>query len=269
VPLKPVRDPLKTFRYAVYFDGVDDYVVIPLTVYGWSGITVQEWIYPFHPKANAAYSKFSMIGDSWIDRPAVQVLTDPRYDYTILSYQFLTRKPDGTYTIYSFSAYAYRNTWVNVARSFSLMGRVYIGYVNGGKVITTTIPSTEYTVLEWNPDTATYPDRYKRFVLGANTQLAEWMKMMQYQLLIYTRALSDSEIAWNFNYPGNPVRNGLYVWLQADPQYIKDIDGDGVLEWIDLSGYNNHGKIYGATLVQLVKTPARVLSPARVLPVAR
>jgi hypothetical protein len=95
------------------------------------------------------------------------------------------------------------------------------------------------------------------------------MKMMQYQLLIYTRDLSDSDIAWNFKYPENPVRNGLYVWLQAGPQYIKDIDGDGVLEWLDLSGFGNHGKIYGAQLVQLVKTPARVLTPSRVLPVAR
>ena len=50
---------------------------------------------------------------------------------------------------------------------------------------------------------------------------------------------------------------------------MKDIDGDGVLEWLDLSGFNNHGKIYGAQLVQLIKTPARLLPPNRVLASAR
>jgi hypothetical protein len=256
---------LKTFRYAVYLDGVDDYVVIPLTVYGWSAITIQEWIYPFHPKANAEWSKFSMIGDYWTDFPAVYWGTNNRYDYTWLEMWFNTRKPDGTRGSYPFSIYAYRNTWVNTAFRFSLSDRTLVGYINGGRVYSATIPSTEKTILEWNPDTATYPSRYKQFVLGANVIGTEQMKMMQRQLLIYTRALSDSEIAWNFNYPDNPVRNGLYVWLQAHPSYVKDIDGDGVLEWIDLSGFGNHGKIYGAQLVQLIKTPARVLKPVRVL----
>jgi hypothetical protein len=59
------------------------------------------------------------------------------------------------------------------------------------------------------------------------------------------------------------------LWLQAHPDYIKDIDGDGIPEWIDLSGYGNHGKIYGAQLVQLIKTPARLLPPNRVLASAR
>ena len=53
MPLPP-RRVLRTFKYAVYFNGVNAYVVIPLTVYGWSGITIQEWIYPYHPKANIA-----------------------------------------------------------------------------------------------------------------------------------------------------------------------------------------------------------------------
>jgi hypothetical protein len=85
-----------------------------------------------------------------------------------------------------------------------------------------------------------------------------------YRALIYSRALSNSEVQWNYQYPDNPVRNGLVLWLQADPAYIKDIDGDGVLEWVDLSGFGNHGKIYGARLVQLTKTPTRTITPYRV-----
>jgi len=223
---------LRTIKYAMYFDGIDDYVVIPLTVYGWSGITIQEWIYPYHPKANSAWSKASMIGDSWVDGPSIYFDTNNRIDYTWVAATFATRKPDGTRSYYGFSVFAYRNMWVNVARRFSISDRTYIGYVNGSKTYTATIPSTEKTVLEWNPDTATYPERYKRFVLGASVNGGENMKMMQYQLLIYSRALSDSEIQWNYLHPDNPVRNGLVLWLQADPQYVKDIDGDGVLEWI-------------------------------------
>jgi hypothetical protein len=268
MPLPP-RRVLRTFKYAMYFDGVKAYVVIPLTVYGWSGITIQEWLYPYHPKANAYYSKFTMIGDHVADYPSVRWGTDNRYDYTYLLFVFVTRKPDGTPRGYTFSIYAYRNSWVNTAWRFRLSDRTLVVYVNGGKVYSATIPSDEKTVLEWNPDTATYPERYKRLVLGANTQLIENMKMMQYQLLIYTRDLSDSEVQWNYLYPDNPVRNGLYVWLQAHPDYIKDIDGDGRLEWVDLSGNNNHGKIYGAQLVELVKTAKMVLTPARVLKAVR
>jgi hypothetical protein len=59
------------------------------------------------------------------------------------------------------------------------------------------------------------------------------------------------------------------LWLQADPAHIRDIDGDGVPEWLDLSGFGNHGKVYGARLVELVRAPRRALAPARALPTAR
>ena len=268
MPLAPART-LRTFRYAMYFNGVDAYVVIPLTVYGWSGITIQEWIYPFNPKANIAWSKFSMIGDYLTDYPSAFHGTDSRYDYTWVAHHFVTRRQDGTKGVRDFSFYAYRNSWVNIAWRFSIADRAYVGYINGNMVYSATIPSTEKTILEWNPDIATYPQYYKRFVLGASVMCHEHMKMMQYQLLVYSRALSDSEILWNYQYPDNPVRNGLVLWLKADPNYVKDIDGDGRLEWVDLSGFGNHGKIYGAQLVQLVKTPARVLKPARILTPAR
>jgi len=183
----------------------------------------------------------------------------------------MTRKPDGALGIYGygFSLLAYRNMWVNVAYRFSTSDRVLAGYVNGVRVYTDSIPSTEITVLEWNPDTATSPWMYRRFVLGGNVRGDQNMRMMQFQLLVYSRVLSDSEIAWNYRNPDNPVRNGLIVWLQADPQYIMDIDGDGVLEWVDLSGSGNHGKIYGARLVELIRAPMRLLTTSGVVGVAR
>jgi len=261
MPLSPKRI-LKQFKYGMYFNGVNNYVVIPLTVYGWSDITIQEWMYPFYPKANADWSKFSTIGDVWTDRPSVFWVADNKYDYTVMGLNFYTRKPDGTPRSYGFSIYAYRNSWVNTAWRFSLSDRTLVGYVNGSKVITASVPSTEKTILEWNPDTATHPDYYKRFVLGANVLGAENMKMMQENILIYSRALTDSEIRYNYQNPNNPITNGLVLWLQADPKYVKSNT------WIDLSGYGN-GTIYGAQLIQLEKTPARILNAKRVLGAVR
>jgi hypothetical protein len=269
MPLAPRRLVTWPSRYAVFMDGIDDYVVItPFTVYGWSEITIQEWIYVYHPKANTSWSRFSMIGDIWDDKASTLYSTDYRYDYTFLNVNWDVRKPDGTRQSYICEFYAYRNTWVNVVRRFN-NAREFAVFINASKAYSATVPSDYTTVLEWNPDTATDPNRYRRFVLGASTIYAGYMKIKQFQLLIYSRALSDSEIALNCNNPFNPVRGGLRVCLIADPQYIRDIDGDGILEWIDLSGYNNHGKIYGAKLVDLYKSPVRALSSVRTMLVAR
>jgi hypothetical protein len=269
MPLTPARMLRIPSRYTIFMDGIDDYVKIePFTVYGWGEITIQEWIYPFHPKANSSWSKTGMIGDLLADYPSTFHYTNNRFDYTILLSALGVRKPDGTYGEYNYNFYGYRSTWVNVVRRFSSV-REYAVFINTIKTYWVTVPSTEKTVLEWNPDTATNPIRYKRFVLGANSTLGEFMKLMQFLLLIYSRALSDSEIEWNTNNPFNPVRDDLRVCLIAHPDYIRDIDNDGILEWIDLSGNNNHGKIFGATLVDLFKTPVRTLPAVRTLPVAR
>ena len=254
--MPPTRG-IRTFRYAVFFDGVDDYAVIePFIVYGWPEITIQEWIYAYHPKANAAWTKFSMIGDHWVDYPAYLHATNNRVDYTMLAMTWSVRRPDGTRYDYAYSWYAYRNRWVNLVTRFT-SARELSFRINAVRVYIATVPADEKTVLEWNPDNATYPERYKRFVLGSNVIFGEWMKILQSNLLIYRRAPSESELSHNMVYPWNPVRDGLKVWLLAHPDYIKDIDNDGVLEWIDLSGNNNHAKLYGATLATLIKTPLR------------
>jgi hypothetical protein len=82
------------------------------------------------------------------------------------------------------------------------------------------------------------------------------------QVLIYSKALSSEEIQWNYNNPENPIKNNLVLWLFAHPDYVRDIDGDGINEWIDLSGNNNNGKIYGATLIiyETITTTLALLS---------
>ena len=230
------NDTIAPHLYVWYFDGVNDYVVIPLTVYGWSAITIQEWIYPFYPKANSLWTKFNMIGDHWTDYPSVFWSTSNRYDYTWLVLNFATRKPDGTSRYYGFSIYAYRNTWVNTAWRFSLSNRTFIGYVNGTNIYTVTVPSTEKTILEWDPNTATYPQRYKQFVLGASVVGAEHMKLMQRSILIYSRALSDSEIYNTYAYN---IINSSNLVLFLDPTFYNST------HFLDLSGYGNHGVGYG------------------------
>jgi hypothetical protein len=117
-----------------------------------------------------------------------------------------------------------------------------------------------------NPvNTNTYPWNIGRDPIGSARVFPGYIA----QVLFYSRVLSSDEIRWNYQYPDNPVRNGLVLWLKADPSYVKDIDGDRILEWIDLSGFNNHGKIYGASLVELVKTAKRVLTPVRIQTPAR
>ncbi|MEM4847322.1 MAG: hypothetical protein QW794_06165, partial [Thermosphaera sp.] len=174
---------LPVSRSCLSFDGVVQYAVVglqpdatggPFTVYGWSEITIEELIYPVWPKANTVYSKTGMIGDHWHDRVAMYYNTENRQDYTWMIVEAQTKRADGTTGWYSASVYAYRNSWAHIVRRFT-SAREYSVWVNGNRVARWTIPSTERTILEWNPDTATYPERYRRFVLGANVIFTEHM----------------------------------------------------------------------------------------------
>jgi hypothetical protein len=66
-----------------------------------------------------------------------------------------------------------------------------------------------------------------------------------WQVLVYSRALSDAEIAQLYSNPTNPIRDGLILWLQADPAYIHGNT------WVDLSGNGNNATLYNTQLIQL------------------
>ncbi|MEM4451354.1 MAG: LamG-like jellyroll fold domain-containing protein, partial [Nitrososphaerota archaeon] len=148
-----------------------------------------------------------------------------------LGVSWSTRKADGTRAEYSASIYAYRNTWVHVVRMFT-SERGLSFWVNGNRVASFTVPSTEKTVLEWNPDDATYPSRFKRFVLGASADFTDHMTVKYGYIRIYNRTLSNQEIL-------NGVINttGLVVYINAS-------SWNGT-HFVDLSGNNNHGIPYG------------------------
>ena len=56
---------------------------------------------------------------------------------------------------------------------------------------------------------------------------------------IYNRALTESEIKWNYKNPDNIITDGLVLWLDARTFY------PSTGKWYDLSKYNNNGTAYG------------------------
>ena len=245
MPLPPSRV-LRIFRYAMYFNGVNAYVLVPYNRVFDVGNSGQLTI--------AVFVEYVPVLARWHGVVTKnRENSDQSYWYGI----FISGSVPYFYH-FRFSTSAV-NTIPASTTSFDYvelkMTTTYAeGYVN----------LVKRASLNAIIKDATYP-----LYIGRAGGVSEFFSGFIRSVYIYSKWLTNDESAQNYNYPDNPVRNGLVLWLQADPQYVKDIDGDGVLEWVDLSGFNNHGKIYGAQLVQLIKTPARMLTPARVLKPAR
>ena len=235
---------LRVFKYAMYFNGVNDYVDCgnpPVLDFATEDFTVEVWAKSFGGvfgrgvvnKGGWGTPGYS-ISEAYVppDRYYFAVRDATTYRHVALP---LTAIWDWKHVV-GIKKTNYLEAWVNRARVGTLSA---------------TIGSLS------NPA--------KSFEVGRSFD-----KYYFYGLIcavrVYSRALSAEEVAHNYSNPGNPARSGLVLWLQAHPDNVKDVDGDGRLEWLDLSGYNNHAKLYGATLVEVVKSPARVLSPARVVP---
>jgi len=247
MPLAPTRTLMIPCRYALSFDGIDDRVVVldnaTLRITG--DLTIVVWFYRIGGTRHALVSKHYL------------------YEYDLVAevteaVSFYHGNGSSYETIYGLvpNGAPYRQ-WVNFTLVRTLNPKKIYGYKNG-----TLSGSASYTY--------TVASGTTNVGIGARTvTLYYYTYGYISQVLIYNRALSSSEIWLNYLNMFNPVRDGLVLCLIADPQYVKDIDNDGRLEWIDLSGYNNHGKIYGAKLVDLYKAPVRALSAVRTMPVAR
>jgi len=221
----------------LYFDGVDDYVYIGEVLRTFP----RTLIVMFNAMGKLGYQvvvgkNFGGIGESVLQ-------FDASFPQRMRFYYF-----DGTATRYLGAANTLFNalSWYHVAVIFD--PTLSMVYVNG--------------VLD-NQFVPAYPMTYHpsaRFQVGSRypDNVAQFQGYVA-QVLIYSRALSDEEIRWNYMYPDNPVRNGLVLWLHWD-----SIDVERGI-WYDRSGFGNHGTIYGAALVQIVKQPRRTLSPARIL----
>ena len=176
------------------FDGVDDYAKVePFTVYGWKGISIVRWVKLPSYKPNTYHSKSFMIGDLWTDKPSFYHGYSNTNTISGVSMVFTTRKPDGTAGWYGWGINVL-DKWVFVVDTFDLESRVRKGYLNAELKYSATIPENEKTILEWNPDTATYPIRYKRFTIGCNVIFGEFVNEVVDEVMIFNRALSEKEI---------------------------------------------------------------------------
>ena len=100
---------------------------------------------------------------------------------------------------------------------------------------------------------------YKSYTYGVYDYGERLLRIGQYFqgfigfVRIYNRALSDSEIEWNFENPYEPVSDGLVLWLLMD-------EGEGDVVY-DKSGNGNDGTIYGA---EWVRSPVLQWSPVKI-----
>jgi hypothetical protein len=245
MPLSPSRV-LTTRRYALYFDGIDDYVRTPSrTLY--PPLTLDVWIY-------------------YMNKPDINlILANSGGGYQTNGFRFfvnLSATTDYTLRIESGNGTSGSNLCVaGVVTPYRFHHAVAI--INGANsklfLNGTTIKSGSLLYFTQT----NYVD------IGRTTTGGYYFNGMISRVLMYNRPLSDDEVLQNYKKFDDPIRDGLTMWLHAHPDNIKDIDNDGILEWIDLSGNNDHGKIYGATLTKVVKDALAVSSPKRILSVVR
>ncbi|MEM4501285.1 MAG: hypothetical protein QW512_04050, partial [Thermofilaceae archaeon] len=284
-----------------FFDGVDDYLVVglqpggvgtPFTVYGWQAITVSERVNVVDPRLNST-RKTSMIGDAWVDRPALfnTMITYEPYGFNV---RINLRAPDGSQRFYQKRATELEGNWGALVKVYSLSDRVYRAYINATLFHSVSVPSDLVSVLEWNPATATYPERYRRFVLGANTLFDEHLSLYQSYLIIHSRALSEAEIqALNsgvvsanalevfidatftngthyFNLGRNPATIGHYNGVQRVPAerrwiwHVKNLTNDGYLhiKFVPRGWFIEFRRVSDGALLLLIDTSQYPANPA-------
>jgi hypothetical protein len=229
------------------FDGVDDYVSLPRVVQ--DDFTIECWVKTTQTAATGHWWR----GRGLVDGEVFGIVNDFGTALVGRKFAFGTGNPDITITsIKDINDSIWHHCTATRVKNTGTL-KVYVD----GALENASLGGTQ---------SLTSPPRLTIGCLQVNLN---YFNGLIAEVRIYNRALSASEIQWNYQNFYNPVSDGLVLCFIADPQYIRDIDGDGRLEWIDLSGYNNHGKIYGATLVDLYKAPVRALSSVRTMLVAR
>jgi len=255
MPLTPKRV-ITTKPYAVYFDGIDDYVDCGrnASLNMNYELTALAWIKPINAphKGGVFFSNWqqSAIIDRGWGRPVSLRIADSA---GAINAEFWTAGTPENHT----SSLKVTEEWQTVGYTLNLHTKKLVFFRNNNFDEQTTTKGDEALL-----------DNGYTLKIGAFPDIS-WVYLgLVSQVCIYNRALSEEEMSYIYSY-GEVIRNGLVLWLIAHPDYIKDIDNDGILEWIDLSGYNNHGKIYGATLIKLVRDPVAISPPKRILSVVR
>jgi hypothetical protein len=250
MPLAPQRV-LSVKRYAMYFDGIDDRIVIPLSssLNFTQPTTLEIWLAVdglgsgSYPGVVRNLPKFNIYVN-------VSIYNTSPGAYSVPPLEPLA-KDSANRSIWG-GRYTYVwNTFFHVVLTYDgSVGKIYVnGSLFGSYIISTTMQS---------PTESMYIGYHNTYFKGRI-----------YRVSYYNRALSYDEILKMYRDPYSVPADGLRLWLQAHPDNVRDVDNDGVLEWVDLSGNNNHGKIYGATLTKVVKDAITVSPPKRILSVVR
>jgi hypothetical protein len=200
--------------YALSFDGVDDYVAVPHS----SSLNVQAftiiiWLLP------RAWTYTGLIMKS-----PTNYVRDFNFGIWLNLYANVNYgHGDGTNYLWRTAPanILSLNAWNCIALTFD--GSTYILYVNGVQKDTATTTIT--------PITNTAP-----IYMMANATLTGFTNGLLGGVCLYNRALSASEIQWNYRNPLNPARSGLVLWLPM-------VEGSGA-SVRDFSGYGNNGTLY-------------------------
>ena len=222
----------------VQFDGATGYASAPLTVYGWRGITIEMYIY-VSPAQRGNWRKFVSIG-SWTPSLSGAGIAGVTAVFEMVgdvySVDFNTRVGDPLTGVWKgYYWWGYRTgRWQHVTLTYDNVARVLRYYVNGTLATQFTISANEYTILDVPPSSAT---RFQRLVLAANSELGEQAQIALSYIRVYSRALSQQEVQYNYQNPNSPVADGLELWLSWD-----SFRGS---TWLDKSGKGRHATVYG------------------------
>lgn len=213
----------KVIPKALYFDGKSYYVVLANPIVGSSSFTVIGFLY--RTKVSSYHDD-----NNWITGNRI-----PDYSW-YSAFDLYDRLGVWFYG----SGWAYgpvvpRNQWHMVG--FVVNGVSYsannLGFILDGRIVS-------YTTISYTLSQTT-----SKPWIGGRTDLSRYFGGYIADVKIYNRALSDSEIYQLYAHPLRPPLDGLILWLKGWPEFIHD----GV--WWDASGYNNHGTIYGAQVVDV------------------
>jgi len=232
MPLSPIAI-LRTFKYAMYFNGTNAYASVAdnpsISIPG--DYTICLW-FAFTQNPSAP----QVMSGKWYNNPR---------EYYIGYY------PSGAISHYRTDASG--NLY---GASWSLTPQLYVWYYACGVTRGTTLEIWGNGTLEGTgpfPGVSTIGTG--NLVFGENDGVGQYFPGYINNILLYNRALSDSEIQWNYNNPDSPITSGLVLWLKADPAYIQGTT------WLDLSGNNNNATLHNTQLVQLINPPIQILPP--------
>ena len=207
-------------RYALYFDGVDDYVEVPAMNINMPSITVLVLAKSSTPTWNTyGWLASSRDASGFIVHP---VEGEKRWGGFVF---------DDAGTFHKIGDHepsditAFHQYGISYDYDTKIARMIFDGVVVVETALDITRGVWNHHTLIGKDDTA---DRYGKGIIS--------------EVLIYNRPLSQAEIRRNMLEYHNPVRDGLVLWLHDR------IAGD---IWYDESPYTNNGTIYGAVRKEL------------------